>query len=370
MLILGAIITTQRKRLVERWKLEGGVPRVPGQKVESANTTWTPSPSTNVPLNWKKEDYILLPPGEIAPVTTKEPDYAGMLVVYDWDSKEIIWKEIWGRFLLNPTGCCFADGVLYVTDVEGASIFVIDVDRHPGRLLKRISHPNMSDLHSLERTSRGLLVTCSGNDSILEVDLDGNLLWQWWANEHGYVKTPSGDIRTSGRGLEHRDQYYHTRYQATHINVAVSEDPAERYILALLFHQGQLVRIDRGLPESDQHAQVIMDGLARPHALERFENGWTLANTLGKEILVLDQCLQVADRISYDGGWIQDSTRLSNGRLLLNDVDNTRLVEFAGSPYQAIETIPYLTDWRMGDLLEVPKQHEAAFRRARTVAAS
>ena len=103
----------------------------------------------------------------------------------------------------------------------------------------------MNDLHGLERTSRGLLVVCSGTDAIIELDLHGHLLYEWWAADHGFTAGPARIQREAGHGHEHRDKFYHTRYQSTHVNTAVFQDRTERFILALLFHQGQLVRIDR-----------------------------------------------------------------------------------------------------------------------------
>jgi hypothetical protein len=370
MLVAATIFTTQKDRIVQRWKLEGGVPRVPGQKVDNPMVNADPGTLRDVPLTWPKEDFILLPDGVIAPVTRNTAPYTGMMVVYDWDSKEVIWKSDWGNLLLMPAGYRFADGMIYLNDLEGASIFVIDAEREPGRLLKRISHPYLNDLHSLVRTRRGVLVTSSGNDAIFELDLNGNLLWEWWATEHGYTVSPSGKERTSGRGQEHRDQYYHTRYHATHVNTAVMRDESERYVLSLLFHQGQLIQIDRSLPEAEQHAEVLLEGLARPHTLEKFEGGWLCCNSLGKELLVLDQNLKIAARIPYDGGWIQACTRLSNGHILLNDVDMSRLVEFTDSaPFEIVATTPYDANWRMAELVEVPKHLEASFSRARRTVA-
>jgi hypothetical protein len=215
-----------------------------------------------------------------------------------------------------------------------------------------------------------LLITCSGNDAILELDLNGNVLWEWWAPEHGYNLSPSGKERTSGRGQEHRDQYYHTRYHATHVNTAVMRDPGERYVLALLFHQGQLIQIDRSLPEAEQHAEILLEGLARPHTLEQFEGGWFCCNSLAKEFLVLNHDLKIAERIPYEGGWIQSCTRLSNGHVLLNDVDMNRVVEFAGKPLEIIGATPYDANWRMGELVEVPRHHEGSFKRALRAVAS
>ena len=53
-----------------------------------------------------------------------------------------------------------------------------------------------------------------------------------------------------------------------------------------------------------------------------------------------------------------------NGHILLNDVEKNVLVEFAGPPREIIETTPYNQDWRMGELVIVPAQHEHAFLKA------
>jgi hypothetical protein len=289
--------------------------------------------------------------------------------VYDWESRRIIWEANWGEMLVMPAGHCFADGCLYVSDLEGGNIFQVDIENEPGKLLKRISHPYLNDIHSLERTKRGLLVTASGTDCILELDFDGNLLWEWWAVEHGYSMTPSGKERTSGRGQEHRDIYYHTRYQTTHLNCANIQDPGEeRFVLCTLFHQGQLIRIDRSLPPEQQHATVVLEGLARPHSIEKTPDGWIFANSLSKELVMIDDDLKITAKIGYDGGWIQDCTRLPNGNILLNDVDKHVLVEFAGPPYEIVQTTGYPENWRMGELVIVPAEHERAFRNASAAA--
>ncbi len=78
--------------------------------------------------------------------------------------------------------------------------------------------------------------------------------------------------------------------------------------------------------------------------------------------MIIDDDLKVIQHIPYDGGWIQDCTRLPNGNILLNDVDNHVLVEFAGSPYEIVNKTPYDQNWRMGELVVVPAEHEHAFR--------
>ncbi|MBB6147251.1 hypothetical protein HNQ77_005245 [Silvibacterium bohemicum] len=365
MLLAASVYTTNSEKLRARWKLESGLPAVPGQKVHTPAVTGPKT--TSSPLTWTKDDYTFLPVSELGPSLNPDQNYMGAFVVYDWDQHSIIWQADWGNYLGNPAGVCFADGQLYVSDFEASNIFEVSLDAEPGKLLKRISHPYFNDLHSLERTKRGLLSASCGTDLIIEVDRDGNLLWEWWAAEHGYSVTPSGEPRASGRGGEHRDKYYHTKFQATHLNCTTVRDrDEERYILCLLFHQGLLIQIDRSLPPEQQKGEIILEGLARPHALEKIPGGWILANTLAKELIVLDDNLKRKESIEYDGGWIQDCTRLPNGNILLNDVDNHVLVEFAGPQWKIVHKTEYPEAWRMGELVVVPVEHEAAFLAAQT----
>jgi hypothetical protein len=367
MLLAASVYTTQNERLRARWKLEGGLPPVPGQKVNNSRTTGDAHAPT--PLTWLKEDYRFLPSEHLGPTMDDRADYPGVFVIYDWERRERIWQSDWGMVLGNPAGYCFADGLIYMNDFEAGNIFSIGIEPEPGRLLQRISHPYFNDLHSLERTKRGLMAACSGTDLIAEVDLRGNILWEWWAAEYGYTETPCGEPRPSGRGGEHRNRYYHTRYQATHLNCATMRDPGERYVLCLLFHQGQLLQIDRSLPPHHQKGELILDGLARPHSLEKIPGGWIFCNSLAKELLLLDDHLKINGRIPYDGGWIQDCTRLPNGNVVLNDVDNTVLVEFAAPNWEIVSTTPYPPAWRMGELVVVPPEYEPAFLQTQTVTA-
>lgn len=367
MLLAASVYTTQNERLRARWKLEGGLPPVPGQKVATSLTTGTQKP--DIPLTWLKEGYRILPNENLGPTMDDRADYSGVFVVYDWDRRERIWQSDWGMVLGNPAGYCFADGFIYMNDFEAGNIFRIGIEPQPGRLLQRISHPYFNDLHSLERTKRGLLAACSGTDLVVEVDLQSNILWEWWAAEHGYTVTPSGETRPSGRGGEHRNRYYHTRYQATHVNCATMRDPQERFVLCLLFHQGTLLQIDRSLPPDQQKGELILDGLARPHSLEKIPGGWIFCNSLSKELVLLDDDLKVSGKVPYDGGWIQDCTRLPNGNIVLNDVDKTVLVEFAPPHWEIVSTTPYPNTWRMGELVVVPPAYEQAFLKAQKVTA-
>jgi hypothetical protein len=170
--------------------------------------------------------------------------------------------------------------------------------------------------------------------------------------------TPAGIRRPSGRGQEHRGEYYHTRFHATHVNSAVVYGNDDRFVLALLFHQGQLLRIDRALPIGRQRGEVIMDGLMRPHSLGRTPTGWLFANSVGGGLVMLDEQLHVSGTIPYAEGWIQACTRLSDGRILLNDVDNHKIVEFPDGSQTISRIVEYDTEWRMAEMVQVPRPLE------------
>jgi hypothetical protein len=343
MLIVASVFTTRMDLLHARWQLEQ-----------------TTSPD-KLPLHWRKEHYCLPPEGQLAPSLLGATDYAGTLVVYDWDNRRLVLSPRLSPMVVTPAGYCFQDGLLYLNDSESSHIYVID-PMADFTIIDRISHPYFNDLHSIQRTRRGFLVTSSGIDAIVETTHTGSLVYEWWANEYGFTMTPSGRRRHSGRGKEHRDQYYHTRYHATHVNCAVTRDERERFVLALLFQQGFLIEIDRDLPSSVQYPKVLLDGLVRPHSLRRICTGWTICSSLGKEIVLLDHDLGVVGSIPYEGGWIQDCLYTSQGTFLINDVDGHCLVELSGPPWRHISRTCYPAQWRMGELSELAPDLEYAFR--------
>src|SRR5947209_18438731 len=108
MVLAASVYTVQMEKVKERCKLEGGLPPVPGQKVDSLSAT-TAAP-VEVPLYWKKDDLRILPKNDLGPSITGPAEFAGTFVVYNWDSREIIWQADWGKMVSMPAGYCFADG--------------------------------------------------------------------------------------------------------------------------------------------------------------------------------------------------------------------------------------------------------------------
>jgi hypothetical protein len=360
MLIAASVFTWNRRHILERWAREGGLPPVPGNAVDNPLTSGPAETPPGLVLESLRDDFRLLPEGQIAPACLGDPADAGGMVVVHWPSAEIAWQSSWGNLIYTPAGFCFADGFIFLNDLQGCSIFQIGVESSLGQPVARISHPYMNDLHGLERTSRGLLAASSGTDAIIEIDLQGRLLYDWWAADHGWVIGPAGIAHVAARELEHRNRFYHTRFQSTHVNTALLEDAAGRFLLALLFHQGQLIRIDRAQSADRRKPEVLLDGLARPHGLERVPGGWILASSASSELIFLDSTFRLTRRVSLHAGWLQDCTMLSNGHVLVNDVDNHSVLELAED--KVVNCWVYPADWRLDEILEVPAQYEPAFR--------
>jgi hypothetical protein len=290
----------------------------------------------------------------MGPAALGDPRDSGCVCVYDWESKRRLWQSSWGNLVFTPTGFCIDRDVMYLNDLEGSSVFTVNLAGEPGRLVRRISHPYMNDLHGLERTRRGLLIASTGTDAVLELDLDGNLLYEWWAAEQGYHLSAEGIVREAGRGREHRDRYYHTRMQTTHLNQAIFRDSEERFLLIVLFHQGQVIQVDRDSAAGGRPLTLV-SGLSRPHGLKKIPYGWVIANSAAAELIMFDEDFRVIERHTIEnGGWLQDVTMLSNGNFLVNDVDNHCVLELEPPRWGIVGRLDYHANWRMAEIAEFP----------------
>ncbi|HRI71733.1 MAG TPA: hypothetical protein PK156_46190, partial [Polyangium sp.] len=217
----------------------------------------------------------------------------GFLLLVDWDASQVIAH----LELPKPTGFLIEDGKVRVAlwdDDEIASLSGREV-------ATRLRHPWFNHIHTLDRTSRGLLVTSSGTDLIAEIDENGQILWEFFLFDHGY----GGKRFRLGQTFD-RSRSYNRRYLpaalSTHPNSALMGD--EDTVLATLFSTGELIRIDR----RDGEVQVVLGGLQRPHSIRRrVGGGYMLCDTEGGRIVLLDQALQLRGQIEVNAPWIQDA---------------------------------------------------------------
>ena len=192
--------------------------------------------------------------------------------------------------------------------VNGDAIMACSWTQQSVRLLKgretlsSISHRWFNYLHSLDVVANGnYLLASAGSDLIVEVTPRGEPVWDWFGPEHGYDRQPCGEPAFCDRDADYRAIRRSTAEQAMHVTSAIQRD--ERTVLATLFHQGQLIAIDR----ASGGAAVKMNGLSRPHGIHRRPGGFLLSDTLGHRIILLTDDLEVSSEIPCGSHWLQDT---------------------------------------------------------------
>jgi len=217
--------------------------------------------------------------------------------------------------------------------------------------LKRdvVSSPLFNALHSISRTERGYLVASTGLDLLLEFNRKGDILWSWWATDHGFEFTPAGSRRILDKSADYRATQFGTLAQTTHINSA-AELPGGR-VLASLFHQGMVIVIDR---ESGDW-QPVLEGLDHPHAVRILDKShFTVADTVhGKALLVrIDEHNGrgiVEQAIDAGTTWLQDCRYDAEyDAWILVDGKNSRLLlRGSRSGDKSIARLDLDPEWRL-----------------------
>ncbi len=214
-----------------------------------------------------------------------------------------------------------------------------------------ISLPTFNLLHSLSRSRRGYLVASTGLDVIIEFSESGEVLWQWWAVDHGFEQTPTGEPRFLDKTADYRGVKFGTLAQTTHVN-SVSELP-NGTILATLFHQGTVIAIDR----ATGNWQLVLDGLDHPHSVRILSEEYvTIADTAhGRGLLVKIKDLkgEIKAEVDAQTDWLQDcSYDARNDRWVLVDGKKTRLILRSGTDGKKLHSIIDLDpEWRLYEAL-------------------
>jgi hypothetical protein len=221
-----------------------------------------------------------------------------------------------------PAGMAFSDNGVFVASLEAIHELTPDLSIVQPNV---VSSPAFNLLHSLSRTARGYLAASTGLDAILEFTRDGQVLWSWWATEHGFVQTPTGEQRVLDLRADHRGMKYGTLAQTTHVNSAV--ELAGNLVLASLFHQGMVIAIDR---ESGAW-QPVLEGLDHPHSLRVLtEDYFTVADTgRGRALLVhlKDGKGKIEAEVVASTTWLQDCYYdYRHDRWILVDGKHSRII--------------------------------------------
>lgn len=233
---------------------------------------------------------------------------------------------------------------VFVTAFDG----IHELDLATGAVRQNlVSLPLFNALHSISRSRRGYLVASTGVDLLVEFNRQGEVLWTWWATEHGFDLTPTGERRELDKTADQRVQKYGTLAQTTHVN-SVAELPDGR-VLATLFHQGTVIAIER----ASGAWQTVLEGLDHPHAVRVLdEEHFTVADTVhGKALLVSLKGQKASVETEIDAGtdWLQDCRYDARHNCwVLVDGKNSRIVLRQGlSGEQTLAQYDLDPEWRL-----------------------
>lgn len=210
------------------------------------------------------------------------------------------------------------------------------------------THPWCSFLHSVRRTARGVMVASTGLDTVLEVGRSAALMWTWRATERGLDRDPFGRRRSVDWSKDHRGWKYDTWHQSTHVNSALRLHGTGP-VLATLFHQGWLVRI-----QDDGRWEVVLRGLRRPHALRQVgPDTLSLADSKTGRALLLQadwmragpEDVRVVTVVDARTRWLQDAY-FDGDQWLLVDGAGSR-VRTASASGEARAEHQFPGDWRL-----------------------
>lgn len=241
----------------------------------------------------------------------------------------------------------YADGVQGILPTSEGGVYSAQhglinyIPRNDSAIKVVASEPLFNDLHSIRETSSGLLVASTGTDALFELETHNYAVcWSWAATGHGYERDSFGNRRIIDKEIDYRKLVYDTWLHTTHINSALEID--NHTVLATLFHQGEVISIDKETGKSS----VVLSGLERPHALRRYEDKITLANTAAGLAIIAsmrNDRLHVERTIRFPTRWLQDC-QLIDGVWVAVDGEHSS-VHFANPNGDCIAYDQFDTKW-------------------------
>lgn len=269
--------------------------------------------------------------------------HEGALAIFDYDTGEMLWS----LKLDTPAGFTFDDEHLYLNSMYGNRILAFD---RRLRVVDSISLGLMNDIHSVVKDRGRFLVTSSGVDAVLEIGLDGDIEWSWFAGDRAYRQNPKGFLPRVDKRKDYRTVPIHTMDQITHCNSAVPAVVAgRRVVLVSLFHQGEVIAVDY---ETLNHS-VLVTGIGSPHSIRRRRGGWLVSDSRSGGVVLLDDEFWVQHVVEADFDWVQDAVELEDGLLLIADANHSRLVEWDLARHRPRRQLEYPDEWKVYQV-EVP----------------
>jgi hypothetical protein len=240
----------------------------------------------------------------------KAEEFGGAITLVDLDNSTVL-ADIYASV---PVGLAFDDKreQLYVSSEFNVRCF------RKGMFIKELNNNlfNCVQIIKQSRYSDSLYVVCTGVDAIVQINpnFPEKKLFTWLATENGYPFDADGNKR-----IINPDKSYQfldvggTRRHTTHVNCV--EELDKDTLLATLFHQGELIKINKKTLETT----VVINGLRSPHGIHKIKDGYIVSNTRGNNVLLLDKDLNVTKTIEHnDFNWVHDAIQIGKQLFVAN----------------------------------------------------
>lgn len=280
--------------------------------------------------------------GSNKPFTDK---MGGKIELINWNEKEVVWE----MSIDSPSGMLMEDETLFVNSINQGKILCINLKRQ--EIVGEINHPRFNKPHSITKTKNGLLITSTGLDSIIEVDNQGKTLFEVCLADDAYPYDQFGQRRTINKGINHQEVIYPSLNQTTHVNFARYENRLENSILATLFHQGELIKINK----KNLDIQVLIEGLKNPHTINDYDDKhYLVCDTRDSGIIIMDKkSYQINKKLKNNFSWLQDAV-LHNGNIYVADADHHRIVRITLTG-DIVDEYIYSSEYRIYQLINAFK---------------
>ncbi len=197
-------------------------------------------------------------------------DYGGCLTLLKIVHQD---KEVYGKVLAEidlvmPMGLCFDDKNDQLLVGSAFGIFTIK----DGCIKTILHHKLFSQVHGISKGKEGFFASCTNTDSIVHFNISENdevqELWRWVAPDNGYEFDTRGNKRTIYPNKDYSQiDEGGTRTHTTHVNSVL--EYSDQAVLATLFHQDELVMIDK----INGSTRVILGNMTNLHHIKGTPDG-------------------------------------------------------------------------------------------------
>jgi hypothetical protein len=261
-----------------------------------------PAGIKNLQASWKKHDSERKAYGRSLRDTKKIKvhDVGGAITLLEIDFENRTSKILADMSIPTPMGLLYYEPTEELLVGSAYSFKTIK----GGYFNRDLNNTLFNTIHTLKRSSQGIYVVSTATDSPLEIDpLNPNVdIWDWIATENGYSLTRNGNIRAIDRNFNYQKwEDEGSSRHTTHINGV--EEYNDEYILATLFHQDKLIKINKKTGRS----YTIFSDLTNPHGIHKTKEGFIVSDTRGGKVILFDKNLNHTNTITGNFDWVQDA---------------------------------------------------------------